>query len=216
MTSREPRVNFAGGNRVDLAIPVHVDRGEGLADFFFSWDSAGLANLLCKDFQFTDKLKGTIVTADYPLRAGYVLSATAKTIAATPVFPPQKFRLRLDLTPESWTRVQRAFEDQDSFGKCGVAIDPQKAMERLKEIGQRGFDVKLPKSLIRGIDLPASVEQQVNVDDNIVALTVKPGVLSLDKDTLIFSSAVTTSVAAMAIDPLQSKKKRTTRQKELK
>ena len=58
-------------------------------------------------------------------------------------------------------------------------------------MGQRGFDVKLPKSLVAAINLPASVEQQVNVRTTSCA-AVKPGVLSLDKDTLVFSSAVTT------------------------
>lgn len=206
MRSESPTVVFAGANRLNLTAPVRVEKGEGMADFFFKWDSAGLANLICKDFQFTEKLKGTILAASYPVVGAFVLSATRSAIVATPVFAEQKFRMRFDLTPESWARVRSAVESQDTLGKCGVAIDPPEIMEKLKALGQRGFDVKLPKSLVRTINLPASVEQQVNVQDNIVQLAVKPGVLSLDKDTLVFSSAVTTSISAMALPPGRPRK----------
>lgn len=206
MQSKPPTVVFAGANRLNLTAPVRVEKGEGMADFFFKWDSSGLANLICKDFQFTEKLKGTILAASYTVVGAFVLSATPSAIVATPAFAEQKFRMRFDLTPESWARVRSAVESQDTFGKCGVAIDPPAIMEKLKALGQRGFDVKLPKSLVRTINLPASIEQQVNVQDNIVQLAVKPGILSLDKDTLVFSSAVTTSISAMATQPGRPKK----------
>ena len=202
MLSKPPTVVFAGANRLNLTVPVRVEKGEGMADFFFKWDSAGLANLFCKDFQFTEKLKGTILSASYPVVGAFVLSATPSAIVATPAFAEQKFRMRFDLTPESWARVRSAIESQDTFGKCGVAIDPPAIMEKLKALGQRGFDVKLPRSLVRTVNLPAKIEQQVNVQDNIVQLAVKPGILSLDKDTLVFSSAV----SAMALQPGRPRK----------
>ncbi len=199
--ARPPAVEFAGANRVSLRVPVRVDKGEGAAEFHFTWDSAGLANLVCKDFEFHDRLRGTILPASYSVAGHFVLSATSRAVVASPRFADQKFRLRLDLTPESWAKVQRAIEAQDSFGKCGVAIDPSKIMEKLRGLGQKGFEVRIPRSLVRPVNLPASVEEQLNVQDHAVALSVKPGVLGLDKDALVFSSSVSTSLAAMAIPP---------------
>lgn len=201
MRSKPPQVDFAGANRVDLTVSVRIAQGEGVADFSVRWDSAGLASLVCKDFEFKDKLQGTIVPGTYTVAGHFNLEATPQAIIARPRFEDQKFKLRLDLTAGSWAKVQKAIEAQDTFGKCGIGINPPQIMEKLKELGQRGFDIKVPKSLLRPVNLPASVEQEVNVQNNIVRLSVKPGVLGIDKDAIVFSSAVSTSVAAMAIRP---------------
>lgn len=203
--SKSPKVVFAGANKVNLTLPLRVETGRGTAAFSFKWDSAGVANLVCKDFAISDTLNGSVVPAEYSVSGSFVFGATPDAIVARPQFADQKFRINVDLTPESWAKIQKALDEQDTFGKCGIALKPPEIMEKLRGLGRKGFDVKLPKSLIRPMNLPASIEQQVNVQDNIVQLAVKPGVLNVDGETLVFSSTVETSVAAMAIRPAAKK-----------
>jgi hypothetical protein len=125
-----------------------------------------------------------------------VLSSHAETVVAQPEFPDKAFRLRIDLSPESWDEVRKTLGEQDTFLKCGMALDPDTVMSRLKELGQSGFDVHLPRTLFRKIELPASVQPSVAVEDHHVSLDVRPNALRVTKDALWYSAAIRSRVTA--------------------
>ena len=51
-----PEVRLPGDNRVQVELPVHLERGGGAARVHFQWDSSNLVNLVCQDFEVTEEV----------------------------------------------------------------------------------------------------------------------------------------------------------------
>jgi hypothetical protein len=162
-----------GGNLVRLDVPVALQAARGTATVGFRWDGRSLGGLVCRDFEVKRTLEGRVLADEYPLRGAFRLSAGASSVRAEPVFPRQSFRIRVDLTPESWESVKAAIQEQDQLLKCGIALDPDKVLAQLRGTLAKGFDLRLPSALLRPVDLPAAVRQQVEVQDRPVDLTLR-------------------------------------------
>ena len=119
-----PRVSLRGPDLVDVALPVDVQETEGDATLRFGWDSAGLANAVCKDFELTREIRGRVLAQRHLVSGALRLHNTGESLTATPVFPDRRIRLKLDLTPRSWGVVEAALRSQDTSGKCGTLMDP--------------------------------------------------------------------------------------------
>ena len=159
----EPRVHFLPGNRVELAFPVHLEQGQGRATLDFAYDSKGIANLVCKDFEATQDVSGGVIPEEYPVAGSFRLRTAPNSLTAKPDFT-ETFRVRLDLDPGSWAAVRARLEKEDRVGRCGLALNPDKALAELRTLAGRGFDVKLPRQLFRTVILPAEGAQTVQVE----------------------------------------------------
>lgn len=196
LRAKTPRVGFGGTNRVRLDVPVVLEEAEGAATVGFGWRASSVAHVVCRDFDVTRRLRAKVVPQEYPVTGAFLLSATPTAIIAQPHFPEQTFRLRIDLREESWAEIRRALESQDRLLRCGVALDPDQLLPRLRELAHSGFDFRLPRSLFRTVELPASVRQSVRVENKEVELTVRPSALRVTPHTLWYSAAVRSRVRA--------------------
>jgi hypothetical protein len=185
-----PRVTLSGANAIGLDVPVTLEQAEGRATIHFSWDSAGLANLVCRNFEIDKTLAGRVAPEKYEVSGRLLLAAGDEAVLARPSFPDARFRLRVDLAPESWAEIRQAIEGQDTFLKCGLGIDPEKIVPKLRELTRKGFVVKLPRSLFRTITVPASISRSVEVLDRTVELSVRPNDLRMETDALWSSASV--------------------------
>jgi hypothetical protein len=184
-----PRVTFREGNRVDLAFPVHLEQGEGRATLDFTYDSKGLANLVCKDFQAEETVQGGVIPEEYPVNGTFTLRTAPSSLTAQPAFRDE-FRLRLDLDPGSWAAVRARLQKEDRLGRCGLALDPDKALADLRALAGRGFDVRLPSQLFRSVALPAHTAQSVQVDTHQVGVRVRQNALGLGPNAVWYSAQV--------------------------
>ncbi|MBA2563884.1 MAG: hypothetical protein H0V09_00480 [Gemmatimonadetes bacterium] len=194
LRAQPPKVSVTGTNRLHLDIPVTLQEGRGDATIQFTWDAAGVASVACRDFQVTQRIAGTVVPRTYGIDGDFVLSSGKATVVAQPEFPEEKFRLSADLSRESWREVQRLLESQDKIGKCGIALNPPAVIEKLRALGSKGFDIKLPRSILRTVELPASVSEAVTVEGNRIELSVRPSVLRITPRTFWYSAAVETRI----------------------
>jgi hypothetical protein len=179
-----PRVRLHPPDLIDVELPVEVQPAEGNATLRFGWDSAGLANVVCKDFDLTQEIRGRVLAQRHVVSGALRLENTGETLTATPVFPDRRFRLKIDLTPDSWGVVEAALRTQDTFGKCGMMMDPERGLERLKELAARGINVTLPDSLFRIVSLPARLQKLVKVDGRMVGLGLAAQSLRVEGTTL--------------------------------
>ena len=125
----EPRVRLPGGNRVLVEMPVHLERGSGTARVHFTWDSRGLVNLFCGDFEVTQDVEGTIKHRDYPVTGRFTMAAGPDDLLALPSFD-DRFRIHPVLSAESWGAIRggarsgeqvRALRDGAPPGQSGVS-----------------------------------------------------------------------------------------------
>lgn len=179
-----PRVGLRGPDLIDVELPVEVQETEGDATLRFGWDSAALANVVCKDFELTREIRGRVLAQRHLLAGALRLENTGESLTATPVFPDRRVQIKLDLTPSSWGVVEAALRSQDSFGKCGTMMDPEQGLVRLKELGARGIKVRLPASIFRTVSLPARLQKSAKVNQRTVGLRLTAESLRIESATL--------------------------------
>ena len=197
----EPRLTFAR-NVLEVELPLEIQPAAGRIGLHFSWDSKSVVNLVCKDFVVDLDLEGRAPRQKHLLRGRVELTANDSEIKAQPVVPDRSFLLKLDLTPESWAKVEAALEAQDSVGRCGMFMDPQLVMRDLRElVTERGLRIKLPRRLIRPVALPARFERTVKVNDSVVQL-------SLERERLSASESMLWSSTRVGVAPAQAPARR--------
>jgi hypothetical protein len=190
LRSGEPRVSLRGPDLVDVELPVEVQETEGDAVVRLGWDSAGLANVVCKDFELTREIRGRVLAQRLLVSGALRLHNTGESLTATPVFPERRIRLKLDLTARSWGVVEAALRSQDTSGKCGALMDPDKGLVRLRALAARGIKVRLPDSIFRAVSLPARLRKSVQVSQRSVGLRLKAESLRIETATLWSSVSV--------------------------
>jgi hypothetical protein len=185
-----PRVGLRGPDLIDIELPVDVQETEGDASLHFGWESAGLANVVCNDFEITREIRGRVLAQRHRLSGALRLDNTGESLTATPVFPDRHIQLKLDLTTRSWGVVEAALRSQDTAGKCGILMDPEKALVQLRELAARGVKVRLPDSIFRAVSLPARLQKSVKVHQSTVGLRVSAEALRIRAATLWSSASV--------------------------
>ncbi len=182
-----PRLSFHE-NQVDVDMPVEVLPAAGRIALDFDWDSKGLANVVCRDFAVRQVLDGRVVAQRHRLSLAIRLSDDGGVLSATPSLSERKFALRVELQPEAWASVQQALEAQDSLGRCGILLKPERVLGELRALAARGIPVRLPDELVRSVRLPAQLAQQVRLGLRDVELSLQRPALRVDSE-LVWSSA---------------------------
>jgi hypothetical protein len=185
-----PVLKVAADNTVALTLPVTILEAKGAGRIHFAWDSKAMANIVCKDFEVEEDLVATAMSEKYHVRGALTLAAEGDHIIGRPVFPHDRYRVRIDLTPESWAKVEAALRAQDTLGRCGIAIKPEQHLPKLRELANKGFEFKLPRSLFRPIVLPARIESQVNAFGQTAEVKVEPRLLRLTDEVLWYGASV--------------------------
>jgi hypothetical protein len=196
LRARPPHVASAPGNMLALEIPVVLEEGHGTATVRFTWDSHSVASVLCRDFEVTKRLAGEVLAREYRVSGAFQLSAGPEALRLEPRFPRREFRIQVDLTDRSWAQVQAAIEEQDEILRCGLALDPDSLLARLRARLHEGFDVKLPRSLFRPVDFPAAVRQEATIEDHRVDLAVKTRALTITPVSVWYGADVRTRIEA--------------------
>ncbi len=167
-------------------------KAAGSATVRFQWDARRLASVVCRDFEVKRTIRGRVLSQDYTLEGSVRLVAGPRSVRAEPAFGRSPFRLRLDLLPESWAGVEQAVQEQDKLLRCGLAIDPRDVMPRLSQLLRNGFDVRLPRSLFRAVDLPASVGGSVSLWGREVDLRLATEGLEVTPQTVRYRARIST------------------------
>jgi hypothetical protein len=194
LRARTPELRVSGENRLAVAVPVVLEDASGRAQVHFGWDSYSLVNVICQDFAVEETIDGRLLPQRYAVRGEFALKALPRTVVARPLFPRQRIRLRVELSPESWGRIGNALIAQDRPSKCGIALNPETVLSKLEAVGREGFDVELPRGLLRDITLPAAISGSATVEGREIALSVEPHRFRVTTDHTWYSVAVKTAV----------------------
>jgi hypothetical protein len=179
-----PLVRVRAPDLIDVELPVDVQETEGDATLAFGWDSAGLANVVCKDFELTREIRGRVLAQRHLVSGALRIDNTGESLTLTPVFPDRRVQLKVDLTASSWDVVESALRSQDTFGKCGTLMDPDEGIVRLKELAARGIKVKLPDAIFRKVSFPTHLHKSVKVSQRTVALRLTAESLRIERATV--------------------------------
>jgi hypothetical protein len=194
LKAKAPRIELKTGDEVRLDLPVLLEEGEGTAAVRFAWKSHGLAKIVCKDFETTQEISGRVKPEEYPVQGSFLLAAGKDSLTATPRFD-REFRLKVELSRDSWAKVRAALEAQDDITRCGLAFDPDKVFARLQELVGRGFVIHLPRKLLRTVTLPAGLSESVDVEGRRVAVAAEHSALRITPEGLWYGVGIRASIA---------------------
>lgn len=190
LRAAQPIVSLRPPDLIDITLPVDVEETLGDATLHFEWNSKGIANAVCKDFQTTQTIKGRVLPQRHILKGALQLRNTDGRLTETPLFPDRRIQVRLDLTKESWAALEQTLRSQDTVGKCGTFMKPEDVLQFLRELGSKGIDVRLPDSIFRAVDLPARLQESVLVNQRPIGLRLTAESLRVDTATLWSSVSV--------------------------
>ena len=196
----QPRLSFAR-NSLDVELPLEVQPTSGRIGLHVSWNAASGVNLVCKDFDVDLEIEGRVPRQQQVLRGRIELGADADALTATPVVDERSFPLKIELTEESWSKVAAALRSQDSLGRCGMFLHPQRVLRKLHELVAEGIRIRLPRSIFRPVRLPARFEQAVRVSDSVVKVALAGERLRSSESMLWSSTTVSVVVTPSSPTP---------------
>jgi hypothetical protein len=182
-----PRLRLAQ-DRLEVDVPVVVRPAPGRIALAFEWDSSGLANVVCRDFELARVLEGRVVGQQHRLEMVIRLASGDGFLSATPELADRGVKLRVDLTPESWAAVERELSGQDRLARCGMLLKPERVLAELHALAARGIEVRLPDELLRSVRLPTQFAQEVQLGTRSVELLLRRPSLRVDGG-LVWSTA---------------------------
>jgi hypothetical protein len=181
------------GNRIHIALPVIVAEGTGRATIRFRFDSKGMAGSICDDLDLTQTVSGSVAPESHVLEGSFRMAVKDGVLEATPDFPDLGLRLKIEPSAETWESIDKLVEERGF--KCRTALKMVNIRGVLKELLDRGFDVKVPKSVIRPIRLPAGLQASVALEGKTYDLFVMLQDLRLVSNVLWYGADVTATVA---------------------
>ena len=201
LTAGQPRLAFRGPDLLQIELPVDVREALGQVSIRFAWDSSSMANAVCKDFELSRTLAGSVTSQTHEIKGALRLSSKEGSIVAVPLFPDRTLALRVAFPPESWAIVDSALRSQDSLGRCGLLLKPDVVVAKLHDLADRGIKVTLPHSVFRTIRLPARIERSVEIAVHKVGVEVSAERLWFDHQVLWSSASVRVSKEGQAGSP---------------
>jgi hypothetical protein len=206
-TPGEPTVRFSPPDGLEVELPVRIRSAGGTASFFARWDPSKIASVLCHEFETQQTLSGTVRPLTHAAHATIRFTLQGGKILGQPRVRRDRLRLSFDFDDRSWRKVRDVFEEQDKFGKCGIAMDPDSMVVRLKRLGMKGVAIRLPADLLPEFELPVSFADVYEQDQvRVVAVAFRPELLvrpeylrfGVDGDLRIVMKAPADSVKAPA------------------
>lgn len=182
----KPKVTFTH-NRVAVELPVKLAEGRGDAEIRLQWDSKGLAaGAVCGDTDVTKPVTGGVIPQDYQLGGAFAIAASGSKITLTPDFPELAVRIFVDPSEQAWAAVDEVVKDQRKG--CEIALDKVDIRAQLAKILGRGFNVKIPATIIKPIGLPAGVTQSLEVQGIKLDLKLEPTGVLVASDRLWYGA----------------------------
>jgi hypothetical protein len=171
-----PKLDFQG-ERVGVALPVRMARGEGRATLRFRWDSRGIAGVACGDFRARIPVSGRVVPRTYPMNGTFALELVDGALVATPSFPDLKINLQVEPSPETWKEVSRVLAQRSP--QCRAALKLVDVPALLRRLLDRGFNVKVPPRIFTPLRLPVRLRREVAVGGRTHVVLAAPRELAV-------------------------------------
>jgi hypothetical protein len=168
---RQPKVAF-NRNSLGVRLDVALTEGRGTAVVELHWDSRGLANAVCGDISAARELAGKVAPSEYTVRGSFALAADRGAIVLKPRFGEVSLVVRVQPSQDAWVAVDSLIDQQSSL--CRAALRRVDVKQKLQEMVDRGFTVKLPPQLFREIRLPAGVRQSLDLQGITLTLDIRP------------------------------------------
>jgi hypothetical protein len=200
-----PRVTIAREGEIAIRVPTRIESGGGRMTLDFAWKPKKLVSILCRGFRDTVSVTASILPQEHELVGTVRFTDGPEGLRLDTTIRRDRHPIAMTLTDSSWDEVRASLVAQDKFSRCGMLLDPDDALEKLKALGTAGIRIRVPERLFPSVTLPTRVAKSVMILDKPVALVAGPNKAG-SRDGMIWSSAEIGLLPTTDIIPPESRK----------
>jgi hypothetical protein len=194
----EPHLEFAPPDEMVVTAPVQVLAGQGRLTMNVEWDPALLVSIVCRGFEFDETLAGELLPFRQELTTRIRYTILDSSIVGRPRVQREKIRLPADLTDGSWKKVQNALLEQDRFSRCGMVLNADSALTKLRQLAGRGVRIRLPARMFKPFRFPVMLEDQYRRGGYAIAAHAFDPAIAVTSEYLRFGFRVNLRVSPAA------------------
>ena len=178
----DPKVMLRPPNHLELATPVKVVEGSGLARVDVRWNPAFFVAAVCRGFEFHSDLSGLVLPFSHPLTTDIRLVAVEDGIVGMPVVQRDRFTVPCEFTPASMATVKEALQNEDRLTRCGLMMNADSVFQRVEGIVRGKIRIRLPSALFKPFALPVALDKSYEAGDfHIEARATDPQIAVRDR-----------------------------------
>jgi hypothetical protein len=154
-----PRVRLVPPDGLAIAMPARVVRGRGAVSLDLEWKPAALLGVVCRPFRVQETVAGTILPFTDTLNTHIRYQVLDSVMVGRPRVQRDRMRVPIDLTDSSWALVRARLVEQDRLGRCGLLMDPDAVIAKLRELAAEGVSVRMPRRMFKPFRVPVLLEE---------------------------------------------------------
>jgi hypothetical protein len=158
-------IDLESPDRLVCSVPVQAVSGRGRIACDIDWDPAFLTGIVCKGFQYRDTLDGVALPFRAALRGVVHLALADSFLVGKTTVRRDRIRVPAAPTQASRDRVLRALEEQDRFGRCGIAMDADTTLQQILQLLKKGVAVRLPARIFPAFRIPVTMLSEYGAGD---------------------------------------------------
>ncbi len=196
----DPKLKLLPPDGLQLTAPIRVLQGSGRVKLDMKWDPNFLVAIVCRAFGFQQTLTGEVLPFTHVLQTRIRFDTDGSTIVGRPVMRRDRITVPCEFTPASLSKVRAALLEQDKLLRCGMIMNADSALARLRTLIRRDVEFGMPRTLFKPFSLPVSLRQQYDTEDFRITARMKDPEVVVRPEYLRFGFR-----AALMVQPAHAK-----------
>jgi hypothetical protein len=182
----DPKLKLLPPDGLQLTTPIRVLHGSGQVNLDMEWDPNFLVAVVCRGFKFQETLTGEVRPFTHSLQTRIRFTSDGSSVIGSPQVRRDRVTVPCEFTPESLAKVRAALLEQDKFLKCGMAMNADSVLARLRTLVRRDVQFRMPERLFKPFSLPVSLRQQYEGEDFRITARMEDSEVSVRPEYLRF------------------------------
>ena len=195
----DPKLKLLPPDGLQLTAPIQVLHGSGRVNLDMKWDPNFLVAIVCRGFGFQQTLTGEVRPFTHVLQTRIRFDTDGSSVMGRTQVRRDRITVPCVFTPASLSQVRAALLEQDKFLKCGMVMDADSVLARLRTLVRQDVEFRLPQRLFKPFKLPVSLRQQYDAEDFRITARMEDPEVVVRPEYLRFGFR-----AALKVQPLHS------------
>ncbi len=161
----DPELKLLPPDGLQLITPIRVLQGSGRVELDMKWDPTFLVSTVCHGFGFQESLTGDVLPFSHVIQARIQFGAEGSRFVGRPVVRRDRVSVPCEFTPASLVKVRAALLEQDKLLKCGMVMNADTVLTRLRTLIRHNVQFGLPRTLFKPFSLPLNLQGQYDAED---------------------------------------------------
>jgi len=161
----DPILKLLPPDGLQLTTPIRILQGSGRVTLDMRWDPSFFVAIVCRGFGFQQTLNGDVPPFSHVLQTRIRFDAVGSRFLGQPLVRQDRISVPCEFTAASLSKVRAALLEQDKLLKCGMVMNADTVLTRLRTLIRREVHFNLPRTLFKPFSLPVSLRGQYDTEE---------------------------------------------------